>query len=156
MRLCTGRSGTTLVSPHTVGTGHPVRRTCGLDTISSIAHPASPPFGLSLKSGSARLKEFDPIEPILRMPDFPAYLQVDYLAHDGSVSHLFPVPGTPDRAFAANATLNLRDRLRATWTAEQEKVNWRAGPPFGTDMIVAFASSLPLFPRRGELRAKRS
>jgi serine/threonine-protein kinase len=103
---------------------------CGvLDMLRPIAQPVGP-FNLALASNSNLLHDRDPIEPVLTMPEFPAYLVVDYISSDGSVARLYPAPGNPEKALAANATLSLR---------RQE-----VGPPFGTDVMVAIASSVPL------------
>jgi eukaryotic-like serine/threonine-protein kinase len=110
-----------------------------LDFIRPIAQPASPSLGLTLKDDVTRLKDNDPIRPILKLPEFPSHLIVDYLSHDGSVTHLLPADGHPDKTFAANATVPLGDPALGVGTV---------GPPFGTDMIVAVASSVPLSVQR--------
>jgi eukaryotic-like serine/threonine-protein kinase len=108
-----------------------------LDTIRPIAQANSPFLGLGLKDDATRLKAHDLVLPILKLPEFPAYLLVDYFSHDGSVAHLIPIRSVPTPAYAANATVRLgtsaKDRLEV-------------GPPFGTDLIIATASSVPLFP----------
>ncbi len=76
---------------------------------------------------------------MLRMPEFPAHLTVDYLSHDGSVTHLFPIRADRDKIFAANSAVTLGDPVRGVGDV---------GPPFGTDMILAVASSVPLFAQR--------
>jgi serine/threonine-protein kinase len=108
------------------------------DLVRPLAQPSGPAFGLMLKDDATRLKDHDPIRPILKMPDFAAYLQVDYLSHDGSVTHLFPAPGAKTKAIAANATLPLGDAKQGVG---------EVGPPYGTDVILAIASSVPLFPQ---------
>ena len=57
--------------------------------------PISPGFGssgvpqLALQvDGNTRLHDGEPVRLRLVMPDFPSWLRVDYLAHDGSVQHL--------------------------------------------------------------------
>jgi serine/threonine-protein kinase len=112
---------------------------CGaLDILRPIAQPTSPPFGLALKNDATTLKDNEPIRPILKLPDFPAHLQVDYLSHDGSVAHLLPAQGGGDKVFPAGATLPLGDPKQGVGAV---------GPPFGTDVIIAVASSVPLFPK---------
>jgi serine/threonine-protein kinase len=110
-----------------------------LDLVRPIAQPSSPFLGLNLKDEATTLKDHQPIVPMLRLPEFPAHLVVDYLSHDGSVTHLFPTRADHDKAFAANAAVTL---------GEPGKGVGEAGPPFGTDMIVAVASSVPLFAQR--------
>jgi serine/threonine-protein kinase len=106
------------------------------DVVRPIDQPASPPFGLSLKDDVTRLHDGQAIRPILKMPDFPAHLRVDYLSHDGWVTHLFPEQGARAKPFAANATVPLGDPKKGVGDV---------GPPFGTDVILAIASSVPLF-----------
>jgi serine/threonine-protein kinase len=109
------------------------------DIVRPLAQPGSPAFGLTLKDDVGPLKDGEAIRPVLKLPDFPAYLRVDYLSHDGSVTHLFPAQGVKDKVFAANATLPLGDAKQGVGAV---------GPPFGTDVILAIASSVPLFARR--------
>jgi len=130
-------------APHAPVTWH-VHRFDGpycaaLDLVRPIAQPSSPFLGLNLKDEATILKDHQPIVPMLRLPEFPAHLIVDYLSHDGSVTHLFPTRADHDKAFAANAAVTL---------GEPGKGVGEAGPPFGTDMIVAVASSIPLFAQR--------
>ncbi|MEA2769039.1 MAG: eukaryotic-like serine/threonine-protein kinase [Acetobacteraceae bacterium] len=107
-----------------------------LDVVHLVAQPTSPFLGLALKDDASRLKAHDSVLPVLKLPEFPAYLLVDYISHDGSVAHLFPIRGVPNTAFSANATVRLG-------TSAKDRVE--VGPPFGTDVIVATASSVPLF-----------
>jgi serine/threonine-protein kinase len=110
-----------------------------LDLVRPIAQPTSPFLGLTLKDELTILKDHQPIVPMLRLPEFPAHLVVDYLSHDGSVTHLFPTRADQDKTFAANAAVTL---------GKPGKGVGEAGPPFGTDMIVAVASSVPLLAQR--------
>ena len=71
------------------------------------------------------------------MPDFAGYLQLDYIAADGVIAHLRQTSGDPPYA-------GLSTRLFGQPTAQFE--GWKVGPPFGTDLIVGIASSVPLFP----------
>jgi serine/threonine-protein kinase len=106
-----------------------------LDVIRPIARPPGAGLDLTLKGGALRLRDLDPIAPILRLPDYAAHLQVDYLSSDGSVAHLYPLRASTEHAFEPDASLALPVH--------------EVGPPFGTDMIIAVASSVPLFtPRR--------
>jgi hypothetical protein len=111
------------------------------DTIRPVALDGSPPLSLALKGSpveATHLKQHDLVLPVITMPDFPAYLLVDYIVHDGSVQHLYPTGGTASAAYQAGATVRLG-------TSSKDK--WEVGPPYGTDMIVATASSVPLLPR---------
>jgi serine/threonine protein kinase len=102
-----------------------------LDAIRPLSQPSSPFLGLTLAGDVTRLKEGVDVVPIVRLPEFPAYLQVDYVQHDGQVAHVSPTNGKPP--WAANTTKSV-DGFGTV------------GPPFGTDIIVAIASSAPLFP----------
>jgi serine/threonine-protein kinase len=102
-----------------------------------IAQPSGPFLNLALKDDLTRLKAHDSVLPVVRLPEFPSYLLVDYFSHDGSVAHLYPVRGVPNPPFGGNAVVRL-----GTTTKDRVEV----GPPFGTDVIVAIASSVPLFP----------
>jgi serine/threonine protein kinase len=111
---------------------------CGvLDVIRPIAQPDSPFLGLALKDDATRLKAHDLVLPVLKLPEFPSYLLVDYFSHDGSVAHLFPTRGASTTPSGSNATVRLG-------TSVKDRVE--VGPPYGTDVIVATASSVPLFP----------
>jgi hypothetical protein len=117
---------------------------CGaFNLVRPIAQATSPAFGLTLKDDITRLKDNDPIRPILKLPNFPAYLQVDYLSHDGSVLHLLSSQSGKARAYPAGSSLALGDSKLGVGAV---------GPPFGTDVILAVASSTPLWakPRPGE------
>jgi serine/threonine-protein kinase len=111
------------------------------DTIRPIALAGSPFLGLDLRDAVTRLKAHEFILPVVNLPNFPVYLQVDYFSHDGSVAHLFPLPGTATSPLSPNATIKLGLDPRG-------KPNLEVGPPFGTDVIVAIASSVPLFTGR--------
>ncbi len=108
-----------------------------LDLLRPIAAPfgaSGTEFTLGLQSGKVVLADGDPIAFRLAMPDFPAWLTVDYFASDGSVAHLDPGPGNPARVRGAGAEVLLHGTPP-----------WTVGPPFGRDMIVAIASTKPLF-----------
>nr|WP_294553766.1 serine/threonine-protein kinase [uncultured Rhodopila sp.] len=111
---------------------------CGVfDVLRPIAQPGGPSLELTLKGDLTRLRAHDLILPAVKTPEFPSYLLVDYFSHDGTVAHLYPIRHAPNSPFSSNATLRLgtsaKDRLEV-------------GPPYGTDVIVATASSVPLFP----------
>ncbi len=107
------------------------------DTIRPIAETSNPGLGVGLRDGITRLSAGQFVLPTVNMPDFPAYLQVDYFSHDGSVAHLFPPRGATNPVFASNAT--------ATLGLDHGKPNIEVAAPFGADLIVAVASSDPLF-----------
>ncbi len=111
--------------------------------------PLVPAFGatdvsslaVQMADGKTRLKDGERVRVHLTMPDFAGRLRVDYLAHDGTVQHLYPqiadpkdnIAADPPRTISASETLNLGNPA------------WVIGPPYGTDMIIAVASSRALF-----------
>jgi len=102
-----------------------------------------PRLGLQMADGKTRLHDGDPVRVRLTMPDFASRLRVDYLAHDGTVQHLYPQLADPKNAIAA-------DPLKLFASGELVSLghpSWRIGEPYGTDMIIAVASSEPLFDR---------
>ena len=109
-----------------------------------------PPFGVTgaarlllQMDGKTRLHDGEQVKVRLVMPDFPSWLRVDYVAHDGQVQHLYPQLADPraklaadlPRIYAPGETLNLGNPA------------WLIGEPYGTDMIIAVASSEQLFDR---------
>jgi serine/threonine-protein kinase len=118
----------------------------------SLLRPISPlggapgqGVGLTLRGNITRLHEDEPIQPRITMPDFSGELRVDYFVHDNTLAHLYPTladpqekwAAQPSRKLAAGERLALGDRVPG-------KPYWPSGPPFGTDMIIAVASSVPL------------
>jgi eukaryotic-like serine/threonine-protein kinase len=122
-----------------------------LDTLHRIV-PAfgvsGPRLGLMLADGKTRLRDGEHILPRLVMPDFRGSLRVDYVAHDGTLQHLYPqvadpkngLTADPSRMFQPGETVKLGD-------PGPGHLPWLAGEPYGTDMIIAVASSQPLFDR---------
>lgn len=109
---------------------------CGmLDLLRPIVSTSEGRLALSLHGEVTQLRAGQPIKPDLRV-DFPAYVQLDYLSSDGLVAHLFPLRTSPDRPAEPGVTVSL-DELAGG--------HWQASAPFGVDMIVAVASSVPLF-----------
>lgn len=111
--------------------------------VPAFAATGGPRLSLQMADGNARLHDGDLVKVRLVMPDFPARLYVDYIAHDGSVQHLYPQLADPKNGIAADPT-----RVYSPG----ERVNlgnpaWTISEPYGTDMIIAVASSEPLFPR---------
>ncbi len=98
-------------------------------------------FKMALRNGERALTDGQLITIDLRMPDYPAWLLVDYLQHDGTVVHLFPTAKEPARRFAANSHQSVGDPA-----AGGER--WEVGAPYGSDMIIAVTSSAPLFKQK--------
>ncbi len=104
------------------------------------------PFSLSLRGGGDRLLKDDYIIPVVRTPDFPSALTLDYFASDGSVSHLAFV--APHELLPPGATFTVGDPHPADAAANlpaSGTTGWQVDAPFGTDLIVAIASVRPLF-----------
>ncbi|MFO1026594.1 MAG: DUF4384 domain-containing protein [Acetobacteraceae bacterium] len=126
-----------------------------LDVLRPIA-PAfasiEPRLALSLADERTALHDGQRIRPRIVMPNFPGYLRVDYVTHDGAVQHLYPqvadqgVVADKVKVFPAGERVALGD-------PSPGQPAWEVGPPYGTDMIIAIASSQPLFakPRPGNV-----
>jgi len=121
-----------------------------LDTL----HPIVPAFGatgprlgLRLADGT-RLSDGQHILPRLVMPDFRGSLRVDYVGHDGTVLHLYPQVADPKQHMTADSP-KLFQAGEAVSLGDPAPGHpaWEVGPPYGTDMIIAIASSQPLFDR---------
>lgn len=116
-----------------------------LRPISVLAGAAGPAVGLALEGDRTTLPDGEPILPRVIMPDFAGTLRVDYFAHDGTLAHLYPtlaepavkLAAQPARRFAAGERLALGDPAPG-------KPQWDSGAPYGTDIIVAIAASVPL------------
>ena len=111
------------------------------------ALPDAAPGGLTLRpdGGPAPLRDNQVIALQAAMPGFAGFLHVAYVQHDAlagapTVAPLIPGPGYPAQTFPARAAIPLG-------TPRAGSPGWTVGPPFGTDMIVAVASTAPLFAR---------
>ncbi len=116
-----------------------------------LLRPTLPAFGvtgvsrllLQMADNKTQLHDGQQVRVHLAMPDFAGRLRVDYIAHDGSVQHLYPQIADPKNGITADPP--------HTWNANQivdlSNPVWTIGPPYGTDMIIAVASSQPLFDR---------
>jgi eukaryotic-like serine/threonine-protein kinase len=87
------------------------------------------------------------------MPVFAGYLRVDYIAHDGNVQHLYPQVADSTGAVADKVHMFVPGEHVSLGDPTAGQPGWEVAPPFGTDMIVAVASSQPLFtrPRSGNV-----
>jgi serine/threonine-protein kinase len=103
---------------------------------------ASPGFSFKLAgdhpgANDTRVKLYDGdmITLNFTMPNFASYLLVDDFDQDQNVSHLHPTADDGPRLYAAGSRKSLN--------------NGQVGTPYGTDLLVAIASSLQLAtPRR--------
>ncbi len=97
-------------------------------------------LGLSLAGGKSVLHDGELITIDQTMPKFSGYLETDYYSSDGTVLHLYPTPTDAAQQFPAGGTKVLGD-------AAHGGANWQVSAPYGTDMIITIASSVPLFPK---------
>ena len=116
-----------------------------LRPISALAGAAVRAPGLTLAANRLVLQDGEPILPRITMPDFAGELRVDYLAHDGSLAHLYPTLADPAAKLTAQPSRHLAagERL-ALGDPGPGKPQWQSGEPYGTDMIIAVAYSAPL------------
>ena len=121
-----------------------------LGLLQSIAPPfgsADPGWALTLADNRIALHDGDHILPRLTMPDFVGYLRVDYIAHDGTVQHLYPQVADSSGAVADKVREFVPGEKVSLGDPSAGQPGWEVAPPFGTDMIIAVASSRPLFTR---------
>ncbi|MBW4092955.1 MAG: protein kinase [Proteobacteria bacterium] len=107
----------------------------------------APDLGLRLRlaGGIAALHDGARILPRVIAPHFGGYLRVDYLGHDGSLVHLYPTVADPSQHFVAVPSRRLAPgSLLRLGDNGAGRPLWEVGPPYGTDMIIAVASSQPL------------
>ena len=112
--------------------------------------PATPGEGLvlSLASGRTALHDGERILPRITMADFNGELRVDYLGHDRSIVHLYPTVADAAQHYVAVPARRLSPGTLVTLGDNGPgQPEWEVGPPYGTDMIIAVASSTPLFPK---------
>jgi hypothetical protein len=106
--------------------------------------PAMQPFGtpgeltVHLANNMTRLRDGELVTVVVNGPEFPAYVYVSFLVHDGTLAHLHPTPTDPSRPLPAGAALRLGDPSIGGPA-------WAVGPPYGADLVIAVASSVPLF-----------
>lgn len=121
----------------------------GLSAIRPVTPLAGAPdlgLRLGLAGGRTALREDDYIQPRVTMPGFAGRLRVDYLAHDGSLVHLYPTIADPQDHYVAVPARTLRaGESLELGNPGSGRPQWQVAPPFGTDMIIAVASSVPLF-----------
>ncbi len=98
------------------------------------------PVWLRALDGRTRLVTDEVIKLRVRMADFAGEMRIDYLSTDGNVYHVHPADGANPRTYLAG-----QDVTPGPGNGDG-KVG-EVGEPYGYDMIVAVASSLPLFSR---------
>jgi serine/threonine-protein kinase len=105
------------------------------DALNLLRGAAPAPLALSLQNGSTLLKQGDLLKPQIALPDYPAWITVDYLQSDGSITHLYPRSTDKPRREPAGSLMVLGDPAKTAFPVDT---------PFGTDMIIAIASSAPV------------
>jgi hypothetical protein len=115
-----------------------------LRPISVLAGTQGPGVGLTLAGNKFVLPDGAAILPVLTMPDFAGELRVDYLSHDGSLTHLYPTLADASQKWAAQPGRRLAAGERLALGDRPGRPQWQSGEPYGTDMIFAVAASAPL------------
>jgi tRNA A-37 threonylcarbamoyl transferase component Bud32 len=95
-------------------------------------------LGLALAGGKTNLHDGDLITVRQAMPAYAGYLETDYFSNDGTVLHLYPTPTDARKLLASGGSKILGDPAKGG-------ARWQVSAPYGTDMIIAIASSTPLF-----------
>jgi serine/threonine-protein kinase len=101
-------------------------------------------FTLGLKGNPPKLKDGAAILPEIHFPAYGAYLTLDYVGADGSVTHLIQGATRQARRFPADVTTVFGK------APPQGPPPWLVGKPFGTDLLIAIASDQPLFAKPRE------
>jgi hypothetical protein len=122
-----------------------------LGTLRPIAMQAGAPLsGLSvtLAGGQTTLNDGERIMPRVTMADYSGELRVDYLGHDGSVMHLYPTAADPANGVDARPSIRFAPGAQlSVGEGGPGRPIWEVGPPYGTDMIIVVASSVPVLTR---------
>ena len=95
-------------------------------------------LGLVLAGGKTVLRDGDLLTVDQTMPGFSGYLETDYFSNDGTVLHLYPTSTDAAQQFPAGSSKVLGDPAHGG-------ASWQISAPYGTDMIISIASSVPLF-----------
>ena len=107
---------------------------------------SGPTLSLSMVGGREVLGTGEEIHAALRMPDFDAALTIIHIASTGEVTHLGTSFGIPPRGRAG--------ALITGGGSRADLMLGVVGPPYGTDLIIAIASSEPLFDGGGRVPAE--
>ncbi|MCW2247602.1 hypothetical protein M2352_003236 [Azospirillum fermentarium] len=87
----------------------------------------------------------------LTAPNAPAHIQVDYFTIDGMVVHMLPNPLETAVKMAPGEQRRLGER-------RDNSRYWEVAPPYGRELVILYASPVPLFPipRRAETESADS
>lgn len=124
---------------------------CGaLSGIASVGLPQSTDqitnpllVGESTHAREFRYAAGNPLVMTLQGADYDAFVYVDYFDADGNVLHLTPNQFTPLTLTPAETALQIGSN--SPLAAGEPGLYIEIGPPFGQEIAVAFASSVPLY-----------
>ncbi|MCR9108579.1 DUF4384 domain-containing protein [Marivita sp. XM-24bin2] len=127
------------------------RPQCGaLAGIASVGLPQSTDqitnpllVGESTHAREFRYTEGSPLVMALQGADYDAFVYVDYFDANGNVLHLMPNQFTPLTLTPAEGALQIGSET--VLEAGEPGLYIEIGPPFGQEIAVAFASSVPLY-----------
>jgi predicted Ser/Thr protein kinase len=91
-------------------------------------------ISIRTRAPNSELSEGDPLIVDVKTPAYDSYVNVDYFSLDGNVAHLIPGP----RARNNQAPPNYEAAIGSMG-------NWVIGKPFGSELIVLFATPAPMF-----------
>lgn len=100
-------------------------------------------LGESTHAREFRYTAGNPLVMELQGADYDAYVYVDYFDADGNVVHLLPNEFTPLTLTPAESALQIGSETALP--AGEPGLYIEIGPPFGQEIAVAFASSVPLY-----------
>jgi hypothetical protein len=119
-----------------------------LRPVSALAGAPLAGLVVTLAGGTTTLRDGQRIKLRVTMGDFAGEVRVDYLVHDGSVMHLYPTAADPSQNMVAQPAVRLAPGAELSLGEPSPgHPGWEVGPPYGTDMIIAVASSTPLLAR---------
>lgn len=100
-------------------------------------------LGESTHAREFRYTAGNPLVMELQGADYDAYVYVDYFDADGNVVHLLPNEFTPLTLTPAESALQIGSET--VLPMGEPGLYIEIGPPFGQEIAVAFASSVPLY-----------
>ena len=115
--------------------GFPSTYCTAVDVLRPVMQVTKLNFAVPEASGPVNSTEM--LHPTITGLPFGAWLQVDYLSGDGTVFHVLPMTADPARLLPAGSDLRL---------GQSPHFALEPSTPYGTDMIIAIASSEKLFP----------
>ena len=96
----------------------------------------------AIRGEKVNMQEGDLIAVDVTLPGYAAYLYVDYFVADGTeVVHLYPSLPGKEVTIGAGKQIVVGEPV-------DNRLPWKVSPPFGREMVVAYASRVPLFRTR--------